>query len=64
IYADGAPAAGLFVHDVGRALWGRLGPYSTRQWMDAARGAVRHLRDRSAPRDGAPALAAGRPRRQ
>ncbi|MDD5657519.1 MAG: hypothetical protein PHF00_09740, partial [Elusimicrobia bacterium] len=25
IYADG-PARGLFVHDLGRALWGRLGP--------------------------------------
>ncbi|MBI4347541.1 MAG: hypothetical protein HY553_11845 [Elusimicrobia bacterium] len=46
VYGDGEPPAGLFVHDVGRALWGRLGPYTTRQWMDAARDAVRQLKAR------------------
>ncbi len=46
IYADGEPPAGLFIHDVSRALWGRLGPFKTKQWMDAARGAVRQLRSR------------------
>ncbi len=43
IYADG-PARGIFVHDLSRALWGRLGPYSTRQWMDEAKNAARHFR--------------------
>ena len=43
IHADG-PARGLFVHDLGRALWGRLGPWSTRAWMDGARAATRHLK--------------------
>ncbi|MBI5623273.1 MAG: hypothetical protein HY924_05805 [Elusimicrobia bacterium] len=36
IYSDG-PARGVFFHDVGRALWGRLGPWTTRQWLDEAR---------------------------
>jgi hypothetical protein len=40
----GGPARGLFVHDLGRALWGRLGPWSTRAWLDAGRAAVRHLK--------------------
>lgn len=43
IYSDG-PARGLFVHDIGRALWGRLGEWSTRAWMDEARSAVEHLK--------------------
>lgn len=43
IYADG-PASGVFFHDLSRALWGRLGPWGTRAWMDEARRAVRHLR--------------------
>ena len=43
IYADG-PARGIFVHDISRALWGRLGPWSTRDWMDESREAISHLR--------------------
>ncbi|MDD5630390.1 MAG: hypothetical protein PHU21_15100 [Elusimicrobia bacterium] len=43
IYSDG-PARGLFIHDLERALWGRLGPWSTRDWLDQARAAVRHLK--------------------
>ncbi|MFA6002737.1 MAG: hypothetical protein WC881_01580 [Elusimicrobiota bacterium] len=52
IYADG-PAYGLFVHDLGRALWGRLGPWSTRAWMDEARAAIRSMKREDPPaRDG------------
>jgi len=43
VYADG-PAYGVFVHDLGRALWGRLGPWSTRAWMDEARAAIRQFK--------------------
>jgi len=46
IYGDG-PAYGLFVHDLGRALWGRLGPWSSRAWLEAARAAVQHLKQSS-----------------
>lgn len=48
IYGDGRPAPGLFVHDAQRALKGRLGPHGTRQWLEAARAAARHLRRRQA----------------
>ncbi|MCX5789404.1 MAG: hypothetical protein NTX64_12990 [Elusimicrobia bacterium] len=61
VYADGRPPAGLFIHDAGRALWGRLGPATTKQWMDAARASIRHLRERTGGR-GASALSAMRPR--
>jgi len=53
IYGDG-PARGLFVHDLGRALWGRLGPWSTRAWLDQARAAIKHLKQRSQPGGGGP----------
>ena len=43
IYADG-PATGIFVHDLNRALHGRLGPYSTREWMRAAKRAAKYFR--------------------
>lgn len=43
IYADG-PADGIFFHDLNRALWGRLGPYSTMDWMRAAKSAVQLFR--------------------
>ena len=48
IYSDG-PARGLFIHDLDRALWGRLGGWSTRQWMDEARDAVKYLKSRPLP---------------
>ena len=47
IYADG-PARGIFIHDLDRALHGRLGPWSTLQWMDEAKRAVQYVRSRSA----------------
>ena len=46
IYGDG-PARGIFIHDLGRALWGRLGPWTTRDWMDAARAAVRNFKEKN-----------------
>ncbi len=36
VYEDG-PVSGIFFHDLGRALWGRVGPWGTRGWMDEAR---------------------------
>ena len=36
VYADG-PAKGVFYHDLARLLWGRLGPWGTKGWADAAR---------------------------
>ena len=48
IYADG-PARGVFVHDLGRALRGRLGPWSTRDGLDAARDAIRHFKAAQPP---------------
>ncbi len=46
IYADG-PAAGVFIHDLGRALWGRLGPWGTLGWMEEARKVVQHAKSNS-----------------
>ncbi|MBI3550508.1 MAG: hypothetical protein HY078_15835 [Elusimicrobia bacterium] len=43
IYKDG-PAAGIFIHDLARGLWGRLGPYSSLEWMNAARDYARAFR--------------------
>ncbi|MFA6093369.1 MAG: hypothetical protein WCU88_05985 [Elusimicrobiota bacterium] len=43
IYADG-PAAGIFIHDLDRALNGRLGRWSTRAWLDAARASIRRMK--------------------
>lgn len=62
VYGDG-PAAGIFVHDLARALGGRLGPYSTMDWMLEARAAARRFRE--LPDDAPPAAAAARrPRRR
>ncbi|MBI3292470.1 MAG: hypothetical protein HYZ73_06640 [Elusimicrobia bacterium] len=47
IYADGI-VRGVFLHDLARALWGRRGPYTTRQWMEEGAHAVRYLKERSA----------------
>ena len=46
IYSDG-PAHGVFFHDASRALSGRLGPWGTRGWMDQARSAVRHVKEKA-----------------
>lgn len=43
IYADG-PAAGIFVHDLQRALWGRTGRWGARGWLDQAKRAAERLR--------------------
>ncbi|MBI5242117.1 MAG: hypothetical protein HY922_00370 [Elusimicrobia bacterium] len=45
----GAPAAGIFIHDLERALNGRLGPYTTRDWMDEARSAIRRFKESPRP---------------
>jgi hypothetical protein len=44
IYADG-PAAGIFIHDLDRALNGRLGPFTTRDWMEEARRTINWFKD-------------------
>ncbi|MBI4375629.1 MAG: hypothetical protein HY549_04175 [Elusimicrobia bacterium] len=43
IHADGM-ATGVFFHDLDRALWGRLGPWDSRAWMDEARRAVQYFK--------------------
>lgn len=43
MYQDG-PVKGIFIHDLARALWGRKGPYSTQDWMKAAKTAVDDFR--------------------
>ncbi|HVE13928.1 MAG TPA: hypothetical protein VNI01_11075 [Elusimicrobiota bacterium] len=43
IHPDGPPR-GLFVHDLERALHGRLGGYSTKDWMDQARAAIKRFK--------------------
>jgi len=43
VYGDG-PARGVFFHDMGRLLWGRLGPWGTRGWADEARGISRFVK--------------------
>jgi hypothetical protein len=48
IYADG-PARGVFFHDIGRALFGRLGPWGTRGWLDQARRVARYVKAKDRP---------------
>ncbi len=43
MYDDG-PASGIFIHDLERALHGRLGPHSTREWMEEARSVIRDFK--------------------
>ena len=43
VYRDG-PAAGIFIHDLGRAVGGRLGAWSTKEWLAEARRTAAHLR--------------------
>lgn len=43
IYGDG-PAAGIFIHDLERALHGRTGPWGARGWLDEARRATRYFK--------------------
>lgn len=57
VYSDG-PAAGVFVHDLSRALWGRTGPWGTLPWMEEARKVIKQFKARSAAA-GAAGLAAG-----
>ncbi|MBI4056415.1 MAG: hypothetical protein HY399_02590 [Elusimicrobia bacterium] len=44
IYGDG-PAKGIFIHDLSRALWGRKGPYTTLEWMEAAKRVVKEFKN-------------------
>ncbi len=43
VFQDGT-ADGIFIHDLARALWGRLGPYSTLDWMQATKSLVARFR--------------------
>ncbi len=44
IYADGRAHA-VFYHDIGRALHGNLGPWTTKDWMNAAKRVTEYLRE-------------------
>lgn len=46
VYSDG-PAAGIFIHDLERALKGRLGPYTTKEWMDETRAVIRYFKEKT-----------------
>ncbi len=46
VYADG-PAQAVFFHDLDRLLWGRLGPFGTRGWADAARGVADEIKSKA-----------------
>lgn len=46
IYGDGR-AKGIFIHDLGRALWGRLGHYSTYEWLLCGASSISRLRSES-----------------
>ena len=48
IYGDGK-ANGVFLHDLGRALWGRKGPYSTKEWLQAGASAIQYLKKSPPP---------------
>lgn len=43
VYADGL-AAGVFVHDLSRALWGRTGPWGAKGWMDEAKRVIKDFK--------------------
>ncbi len=43
VYADG-PARAVFFHDLGRLLWGRLGPWGTKGWAEEARRVSRKVK--------------------
>ncbi|MDO8734330.1 MAG: hypothetical protein Q7K21_04135 [Elusimicrobiota bacterium] len=43
IYNDGTADA-IFIHDLARALWGRIKPYSSKEWMLAAGAAITEMR--------------------
>jgi len=43
IYNDGATDA-MFIHDLARALWGRIKPYSSKEWMLSAGAAITEMR--------------------
>lgn len=45
IYGDG-PAAGVFFHDLARALWGRKGDWTTKEWLDEAKAAADYMRSK------------------
>lgn len=43
VYADG-PAKAVFYHDLGRLLWGRLGPWGTKGWAEETRRVSRKVK--------------------
>ncbi len=43
IYNDGTADA-MFIHDLARALWGRIKPYSSKEWMLASGAAITEMR--------------------
>lgn len=40
----GGPARGVFIHDLARALWGRKGDWTTRQWLDETKAVFDHAK--------------------
>ncbi len=44
-FQNGRPVRGVFVHDLQRALRGNLGPYSPKEWLLAAGGALTQVRE-------------------
>jgi len=46
VLAGGVPVAGLFWHDLGRVLWGQLGPFPPREWAIAGAAAFTRFRSR------------------
>jgi len=46
VYGDG-PAGAVFFHDVGRLLYGDLGPWDAREWADAARSVAADLKSKA-----------------
>ncbi|MDD5687629.1 MAG: hypothetical protein PHE88_07350 [Elusimicrobia bacterium] len=43
IYNDSA-ANGIFIHDLSRALWGRIKPYTPKEWLLAGAAAITEMR--------------------
>ncbi|MFA5780240.1 MAG: hypothetical protein WC947_08900 [Elusimicrobiota bacterium] len=43
IYNDGTADA-MFIHDLARALWGRIKPYSSKEWLLAGAAAITEMR--------------------
>ena len=55
------PASGIFIHDLERALHGRLGPQSTREWMEEIRTVIRDFKRHPFERSSLPPAGGARP---